>query len=270
MAAIAVTYDPTLSRLRIAVTGLVATAVTATVERSIEGIGIWSTVRGGVSAAVAGNACRLDDYEFPADPGADLNYRVTGYNGAGVQVDQVTAVDVAAPVLDRVWLKVPAAPFLNRPVIVGDRDTIGRRSRRGLFDIVGRTLPVTVGDVASGLAYGLQLLTETAADERDLDYLFASGEIVFVQLPAGVEHFPGGYYSVGDTGRVPTVRLSPRRIWSVQLTETAAPGPDVVGSAYTIASMLAEYATVAAVLADNATIADLLERTGAPADVIVP
>jgi hypothetical protein len=270
VAAISVTYEPSLSRLRIEATGLAAGAVTATVERSIEGVAIWSTVRGGTSVAVTGSACHLDDYEFPADPGADLNYRVTAYNAGGVQVDQVTAVDVAAPALTSAWLKVPAAPFLNRPVVVADRSNITRRARQGVFDVVGRTFPVVVGDVASGLAFSLQLLTETAAEERDLDYLFTSGEIVFVQLPAGVEHFPTGYYAVGNTSREPTLRLSPRRLWDVPLTETAAPGVDVVGSAYTIASMLAEYATVAAVLADNASIADLLERTGAPSDVIVP
>lgn len=269
MAALAIVYDGTLSRLRISATALAATATTATVERSVSGIGLWSTVRGGTAVAVTGAACKLDDYEWPADPGAALNYRVTAYNAGGVQVDQVAAL-VAAPTLTAPWLKVPAAPYLNRTVAVVDRDDIARRARQGVFDVVGRSVPVVVGDVASGLTYTLRLLTETAADERDLDYVFASGELVFIQLPAGVEHFPGGYYAVGDTSRRATTQRSPRRVWTVPLTEAAAPGVDVVGAAYTIASMLAEYATCSLVLAGNATIAALVERTGTPADVIVP
>jgi len=270
MATISVTYDSTLSRLRIAVTGLVGTAVTAKFERAIQDVGIWSTVRGGSSVNVSGAAASLDDYEWPSDPGSDLNYRVTAYDVSGVQVDQVTEFDAVAPALDSIWAKIPAAPYLNMPITVVDRSAIERKSRAGLFPIVGRSKPVMVGDVAGSLQFELQLLTENAADERNLDYLFASGEVLFLHLPAGVEHFPGGYYAVGDVTRETTLRLSARRVWTVPLTEVAPPGPDVIGSAYTWASAVAEYATWADLIADNLTWADLLQRTGTPSDVIVP
>lgn len=261
---LAATYDPLLSRIRLAGTFL-SPAVTVVIDRTVDGV-TYTTVRGGNGLAVVSQNASVDDYEFP--PGLPITYRLRGYDVA----DALLFTDTAAITQDltQVWLKVPAAPFLNRPVIVADRGPVGRRARRGVFDIPGRSVPVVVGDVASGLEFPLQLLTETAAEERDVDYLFASGEIVLVQLPSTVQHFPGGYYSVGDVSREPTMRLSARRLWDVPLTQAAAPGPEVVGPTYTIASMLAEYATVAAVLADNATIADLLQRTGAPSDVIVP
>lgn len=262
--ALTAVYDAVLSRIRLSMTAAGATAVTALFDRSVDNI-TYTTVRGGSAATITTTNASVDDYEFP--PGVLLTYRVRTYTAASVLVDTFTATITQD--LTKVWLKVPAAPFLNTAVTVVDRSEITRRSRTGLFDVVGRTLPVSVGDVASGRAFSLQLLTNTAGEEDDLDYLFASGEIVFLQLPSTVKHFPGGYYTAGDVSREPTLRLSPRRVWSIPLTEVAKPGPAVVGSTYTCASVLADYATVTAMLAANATIAILLDRTASPVDVIV-
>jgi hypothetical protein len=263
--AITATYDPVLSRIRLSATLLGATATYAVFERTTNGFINSATVRGGSSVVVTTQNASLSDYEFPA--GIATTYRVTSYNVSNVQ--QATFSVAITQDLTQAWLKVPAGPFLNQPVTVVDRSEINRKSRRTLFDVVGRTLPVMVGDVAGSLAYTLQLLTATAAAERNLDYLFASGEVVFLQLPSTVQHIPGGYFAVGDVYRLPTIRLSPRRVWTVPLTEVAQPGTSVVSTAYTISSMLAEYATISAVMAGNATIALLLDRTGTPSDVIV-
>lgn len=264
--ALTATYDPALSRIRLSATLLGATATRCVFWRTANNFAKTDTVRGGWPVTVTGQNAHVDDYEFT--PGVPLTYRVQSYTAA--DLTPVATFDVTITQdLSVVWLKVPAAPFLNAPVIVVDRSEISRKSRSGLFDVVGRSLPVMVGDVAGSRAYTLQVLTETPAEERDLDYLFASGEVVLLQLPSTVEHLPGGYFAVGNVSRQPTLRLSPRRVWDIPLTEVAAPGPAVVGSAYTIASMLAEYATISAVIAGNATIADLLERTAAPSDVIV-
>jgi hypothetical protein len=262
---LAATYDPALSRIRLAGTFL-SPAVTAVFERSTDSV-TWTTVRGGGAVPVVAQNANADDYEFPV--GVAITYRVRGLDAGGVELFSNT--DTITQDLDQAWIKVPAAPFLNRPVIVADRSDITRPARRGLFPVVGRTLPVAVGDVASSIAYTVTLLTETLAEESDLDLLFASGEIVFLQLPATAQHIPGGYFSVGDTSRRPaTTRLSARRSWEVPLVEVAAPGPEVIGSTYTWTSVLADYATWADVLADNATWAELLERVGSPEDVIVP
>lgn len=264
--ALAATYDVTLSRIRLALTAAAVGSVTATFDRSLDGVN-WTTVRGGSGVSVSGSAANVDDYEFPA--GQAVTYRVRTYTGAGAAVGtaQTTVVtqDLAA-----VWVKVPAVPYLNTPVVVADRGDITRRSRGGVFDVVGRSLPVMVGDVTSGISYTLQLLTETAAEESDLDYTLSTGDVIFLHLPSSVEHFPGGYYAVGEVRRRPTMRLSARRLWDVPLTQVAAPGPAVIGSAYTCASVLAQYATVTSVITDNLTIVDLLERTGSPSDVLVP
>lgn len=264
--AVTVTYDPVLSRLRIVQTGgLVADL--ADFLRTTDGI-TWTTVRGGSNVPLAGGTeATIDDYEFPV--GVPVTYRVEKKTSAGAPVSGTSALPITQE-LDAVWLKVPAAPYLNTTVVVVDVSEVSRKSRAGLFPVVGRTFPVMVGDVASSIAYELQLLTENPSGESDLDFLFASGEVVFLQLPSTVTEIEGGYFAVGDVSRQSTLRRSTRRVWRIPLTEVAPPGPDVVGSAYTWASAVADYATWTDLIAANATWSTLLQRVASPSDVIVP
>lgn len=264
--ALTVTYDATLSRVRLSAATLGATATYCTFVRSIDNFLRTATVRGGAVKPVTGEAASVDDYEFA--PGVATTYRVTAYDASDAQVSQFDASITQD--LDGVWLKVPAAPFLNRPVTASVRTDIARKARGGLFDVVGRSYPVAVGDVRGSKEFTLQVRTDTSSDERDLDYALATGDVIFLQRPSAMDQFPGGYFAVGDVSRSPENRYSERRVWDVALVEVAAPAASIVGSAYTCASVLAEYATVTAVITGNATIAALLERTGTPSEVIVP
>lgn len=261
--ALNVTYDPVLSRVRLAVSGANVAATSGLAERSTDGLR-WTVIRGG-DITISSGAGFVDDYEF--EPGVALTYRVRTYNGVTLH-DTFTAGITQD--LDRVWLKVPAVPFLNTPVTVVSAGPVGRRSRAAVLDVVARNYPVQVGDVRSMRVYDLRILTETAAEERDMHLRLSTGDVVFVQAPSSVDSVPAGYFSVGDITADPLLRLSPRRVWTLPLTEVAPPGPDVTGSAYTCASVLAEYVSVTAMLADNATILDLLSRTGTPSEVLVP
>ncbi|HET6292755.1 MAG TPA: hypothetical protein VFG33_05255, partial [Kribbella sp.] len=252
------TYDPILSRIRLAATALGATADHALVWRTTDNYITYTLIRGANPAAISGGGgvLNIDDYEFV--PGVLLGYQIASYNAAGVL--QASFTTTITQDLTAIWMKVPAAPFLNREVEASVRFPISRRARSSLFDVVGRTMPVAVSDIGSSREFTLQLRTESASDERDLDYLFASGEVLLLQRPAVMDQFPGGYFAHGDVSREPGpdaefYMFPERRYWQVPLTEVAIPGPAVVGSAYTIASMLAEYATITAVLAGNATIA---------------
>lgn len=64
---VALSYLDDFSRVRIAVSGAVATADYALIERSSDGGITWSTVRGGNTVPLSGGACTLDDYEFAPD-----------------------------------------------------------------------------------------------------------------------------------------------------------------------------------------------------------
>jgi hypothetical protein len=263
--ALTATYDTVLGRVRVAASGLGGTATNCVIDRTTDSIR-YTVVRGGTSRPVAAGNASVDDYEFA--PGVATTYRLRSYTAGGALVDTVTATITQD--VDSAWLKVPSAPYLNMRVDVSVRLEIARRSRGGVFDVVGRTFPVAVGDIRGGREFTLPIRTQTAEEERALDYALATGSVVFLQVPFAEDQFPTGYYFVGAVSRAPERRYTSRRIWALELTEVAAPGPEVIGSTYTCASVLTDYATVAAMVAANATIADLLNRTASPSEVIVP
>jgi hypothetical protein len=263
---VTLTYDTELSRVRIDASALDLSATTADVERSIDGV-TWTAVRGGLGIPVTSGSFDLpvNDYEFIAD--VVNTYRVTAYDASLVQTNQET--NTITPVLDRVWIKSIARPYLNREVIVADFSEITRAPRTGVFDIVGRSFPVAVSDVRSGKTYTLEILTETSAEERDFDLLLASGDPIFVHVPAS-SMVPDGYYTIGQTTNRRLGRTSVKRVFTLPLTEIAAPGPDLVGAAGTWQTILNDFATWQAVLDAFPIWEDVLEYVASPSEVIVP
>lgn len=173
------------------------------------------------------------------------------------------------PVLDSIWLKSVTRPFLNRRVTVVDWTAEERPARSGSFAAVGRTYDIGVTDVAGGLQFELDLHVATREDAQTLDYIRASGDILYLHCPAGCP-VPGGHLCVDTTS---ARRVRPRgdsRVFTLPVRQCAAPGPDVVGATSTWQTVLGSYATWADVLAANPTWADLLARVAPPSEVIVP
>ncbi|MCW6008507.1 hypothetical protein K1W54_28780 [Micromonospora sp. CPCC 205371] len=168
-----------------------------------------------------------------------------------------------------VWFKSLARPFLNMSAIVKDYSEITRPARAGVFDVVGRSLPVAVNDVRGSRRWNLEVLTQTAGEATDFDLLLASGDPLFIQVPPDCD-VPGGYVTVGDTGQSRPARKAVRRIFTLPCTEAAPPGPDVVGATVTWQAIINGFATWADVLATFPTWADVLEYVANPEDVIVP
>lgn len=258
--ALTATYDPILSRIRLAGTGLGATGTKVMVTRSTDNWLTLEAVRGGFDALYSGGAFSVDDYEFPA--GVPIQYRM-------VTLDANFTASITQD-LDDIWLKVPAAPFLNRVITVTEAGDIKRPARSSVFDILARSNPVAVSDIRSSISFDLKAKTFTAAEEEDLELLFATGEIVFIHLPHGEKCMRGGYYTAGDlTWGPPSSRAAPERVFSVPLQGVAAPGPDVVGSSYTWTAVVNDYATWNDVVAANASWNALLQHTASPSDTIV-
>lgn len=265
--AVTVTYEDDLSRARISATTAGVGAVTADVERSLDGLH-WRTVRGGAGLPVDGvTPVKVDDYEFA--PGIVNNYRVRTFSPVGVQIAVET--QTVTPTIDRVWLKSVARPFLNRKVVVRDYSAVTRRSRAGLFEIPGRSYPVRVGDVASSRSWTLEVITYDDTESQSLEYLVASGDVVLVQVPTGFD-IPAGYVGLGDMsrGRISRPLSDGRRQFSLPMTEVAAPPASVVGYAGTWEGLLAEFGTWPAVMAAFPTWADLLEYVTDPSTVVAP
>lgn len=172
------------------------------------------------------------------------------------------------PTLDSIWLKSVTRPFLNRAVTVVDWSEEERPSRGGAFPAVGRTYEVAVTDVAGGLQFDLYLHVSNSQDAQTLDYIRASGDILYLHTPAGCP-VPGGHVCVETSS---ARRIRPRgdsRVFVLPLTQCAAPAPDVVGATSTWQTVLNSYASWNAVLAANATWADLLARVAPASEVIV-
>lgn len=172
------------------------------------------------------------------------------------------------PTLDTVWLKNLGRPFLNRAVTVTDWSDVERPSRNGVFDIVGRTMPVAVTDLRSSRRFDLVLTTTTPDEADEIDLCLASGDPILVHVPADCV-IPGMYAVVGDVTLSRRNPRSSRRYLTLPLVEVAAPGPDVIGATNTWASVIASYATWADLISAAATWQDVLDGVADPDDVVV-
>jgi hypothetical protein len=178
------------------------------------------------------------------------------------------------PMIDTTWLKVIARPYLNRPIdCIATISSITRRARNGIFPIVGRSYPVAVTDLRMSREFSIRIVSQTTEEREDLDLIMATGDVFFFQSPPG-DPMPTLYAAVGDTDEMRPLRNrtcgNDWRVFTLPLTEIAAPTSDIVGSIGTWQTVVNTYATWSDVLADNATWSDLLNLVGSPSDVIVP
>lgn len=170
------------------------------------------------------------------------------------------------PAMSGVWIKSVTRPFLNRSVNAMMVPESQRVARGSDFAAVGRTLPVGVTDVSLGRSFVLEVRTATADDAQTLDYVLASGDILFIH---GGCDFPAGHYRVDTNSMRTPVAYAAQRYFSLPLTQIAAPGPDVVGSTNNWAAVLASYATWSDLLAANPDWDTLISRIASPSVVIV-
>ena len=170
----------------------------------------------------------------------------------------------------RIWLKNLRYPALNRPVTVTEFSDLTRPARAGLFDVKGRSLPVAVSDQRGSTSFELVLVTETSEDARRLDLALTVGGPWMIHTPPGCP-VPGGYVAIGNTTQRRRTRSarSPRRYTSLPCTVEAPPGPDVVPTLLTWATVRRLYGSWAALIAAHPTWADLLETVGSEEDVVV-
>jgi hypothetical protein len=239
--------------------------ITITVARSTNEV-TWATVRGGDERTVnSGEVLTVDDYEFSSD--VANHYRVQVFDDTGTLA--ATQTGVITPILGTPWIKSIARPFLNRaltgPVNVSD---ISRAARSGVFDVVGRSFPVAVTDLRSGRQVTIEVLTDTEDRRRELDLITASGDPIFLHMPAG-RVLSSMYAVIGDTL---DRQLSPgnaRHFFVLPLTEVAAPGPEVIGATSNYQTIANTYATYADLADAHDTYGSLRELVGSPDDIIV-
>lgn len=168
------------------------------------------------------------------------------------------------PDMNDVWLKNVLRPNLNRKVDPVGGIEISRKSRSGVFDIVGRTMPITVTDVRGSRQFDLRLFVGDY-DERDgLDNTLATGDTMFLHVPDGGPS-ASAYVLVGDTS---WSNLS--QLYVLPLTEVAAPDGTLVGNTILWIDVIAEYPSWADLMADEPTWSDLVSQIAPGDSVIVP
>jgi hypothetical protein len=262
------TYDSQLARVRIEASSFAPLGTEyVQVHRQAPGGVRWTVVRGASRLIPVGGEVAVDDYEFVPDVLA--TYRVVAYSA--VDVGLLTESATITPEIGGVWFKSVARPYLNQQVTVQDYEPVQRKSRAGVFEVSGRTMPIVVSDVGGSRRWQTSVMTRTLDAAHALDLLLASGDVVHVQVPAGFD-IPAGYVSIGDTSksRVSRTLNDDKRLFSIPMTECAPPGADVVGVTSTWAGLLAAYGTWTAVLAAFPTWQDVLDYVAAADTVIVP
>ena len=188
----------------------VGTLLTTTSVPASLSAGVWTlVVCDGVAPASATQATPVAASMSSTPPAGNTVY-VDEAHMAELGAGPVFAGTIT-PAIGGVWLKSIARPFLNRQVVVVDYSDVERPSRAGVFDVVGRSLPVSVSDVRGSRRWTLEVLANTLDAADDLDLLLASGDTLLVQVPAG-SGVPAGYVEVGDTRQRRTSRLGPRRV----------------------------------------------------------
>lgn len=250
--------DTQVYRVRLTGTAL-DDGATALFERSNNGVR-WVTVRGGAAVEINGSdVATLDDYEYVA---GELNYyRVTA--GADVFTTTIT------PNQTGVILKNPVRTYANRAVKVQELSDITRPARVMIHNIIGSSFPISRSGVRGSRQWTMTLRAETVSEADALELMFVPGEVLYIQTDS-TQDIPNGYVAIGDVVRRRWGVSSPSRWFDLNCVEVAAPGPEVVGSTVTCATIVAEFATCADVLAEFATCADLLEHISDPSVVIVP
>lgn len=173
------------------------------------------------------------------------------------------------PVVTRWRIKNPSRPSLNtfvEPLPVG---SIVRPGRTGVFDVLGRTLPVAVTDISGSRRFRLRIDVFGYAQKEDLDRRFASGQVMFLQGPSTIDQLPTLYFVATEVEYEQDAVATGSYTFSIEAIECAKPGPTVFGGTTTWADIVAEFATWSALVAAEPTWSDVVDRISTP-EVIVP
>lgn len=260
------TYDSVLSRIRLAATALGASATYAVFDKTEDGL-TYENVRGGSHVTVVSQLADLDDFEFPV--GTVVNYRVRSYNSSDVLQQTFTTGNITQDLTD-VWFKSFPLAFLNQSQKITQVGAITRANKSGVFQVIGRSVPVLVSDVRGSRQINLQVNAITDAKRDDFDYLLQTGDPVLIQAPLSNVVVPTGYFTITDYSENLVGIPSEQRFFNLSLTEVAKPTDDITAVTMTWNGLINSYPTWADVIAANATWNAVLALVGDPSDVVIP
>lgn len=169
----------------------------------------------------------------------------------------------------QVWIKSLRYPFLNRAVyrILDRGDDIRRASGGAVFEVAGRSVPVAVADVRRSRQFTLYVQVATDEAARVMDLILTTGDTFLIHIPPDA-CTPGGYVQIDTTAQT-RGSTAERWVFALPCTQVAPPGPDVVGTTLTWATVADLYGSWTALWAAHPDWASLYDTVGSPDDLVV-
>lgn len=229
-----------------------------TVQR-VHPSGTTVTLRDATLIRTNGGGFLVRDYELPI--GVPVEYTAYLYadqNGAAL-VDTSNTVRIQWD-SDSEWLKDPLEPARNMPILVQAPGESNFAVPAGVFAVLNRPDPITIGTVRQADQGELTLVTLESEDSAKLNRITASGNALLFQSTQESEYGNLYFQPLGlRKSSFVALRDSPERSWTLQYQETRPPvGP--TAAAVTWADVVAQYDTWADLVADFTSWQDVLEN----------
>jgi len=208
------------------------------VQRSIDTGATWTDVRFATYVDCTADADEFEvvDYEVPNATSVLYRARATRivatYPITGAWVESAPAVSWTST---DTWLKVPEAPANNLIGVFRHAVTLSRPARRGVFPVLGASLPVVVSDTRGGpAADAITFRAATLAAAQAIIDVLDAYDVVLIQTPTD-QLFGSKYVSPGSVTSVPALDMKSGPYHWVELTdayEVASPPDPTAGELY--------------------------------------
>jgi len=162
--------------------------------------------------------------------GVDLQPWISYWWGlSATEIGDVWPQSCVTPEQDTMWIKSVAFPSLNIPVTCVDTSARGRRSRAGIFDVIGRPEPVGVVDVGSTETFTITFVSRSLEENKQIELLLTWGQPLYLQPPGETDEecgriagTPSGFVIPGDSVQTHALRGSRGWYWQIPFTRVAA------------------------------------------------
>jgi hypothetical protein len=240
----------------------------------------FATKIGDVSSTAGDDASMFWDYFAvpPQNEGLSFGGDTVAITGGAAAISRAISVQVPAdPTTDATsisytpvfpnknrkpyWLMNPARPGQNIRVEITAFSEITQGGRTGIFEIVGRSAPVTVSDIMESGSFDFTIDAATKSEAKEIAARLALGDPMFLLVPDPNADIDTFYFTATALKRAVD---APGGSWSVTVSarEVSQPAPAVYGSTYIWNDVATDYASWTSVLADpqNATWSNLVDR----------
>lgn len=230
---------------------------TATIVRVSTATGTVLPVRNAEPATLTAGVWIGDDFEAPL--AENFYYQATSVDSASIITSATYFIDAAGETM----LKHPGRPALNSWVHLEAGPDLERPIMQGVHDVLGRRMPIAVSMRRSSERGTLQLITFTDAERAALLLLTDDGTPLLFSTSL-VYGFSNVYVAVGDLTekRASSSAVEQTRRWDLPFVVVDRPAGAALAVGNTWSDALTAYTSWQTLLAGEGTWAGLLEGLG--------